>query len=179
VKHSFTIVKKIPASRSSVVANYLDLEHLPVHHTNEVAQAEMALGVHPWVNVWMHEDWILFEGGKMSKSLGHVRCLQDLVDEGLPPLAYRYFLLGAHYRKQQHYSADAMESARTGYLRMLQAAVAVGVPVSAIRASEQAEANFLTVCIVWSSGGALHYNNRCWQRMKLPFRANFCALCDI
>ncbi|MDJ0787872.1 MAG: cysteine--tRNA ligase [Myxococcota bacterium] len=101
------------------------VEHLPVHHTNEVAQAEMALGVHPWVNVWMHEDWILFEGGKMSKSLGNVKCLDDLVADGVPPLAYRFFLLQAHYRKQQHYNAEAIEAARTGYQRMLQAAVAV------------------------------------------------------
>jgi cysteinyl-tRNA synthetase len=101
------------------------VEHLPVHHTNEVAQAEMALGVHPWVNVWMHEDWILFEGGKMSKSLGNIRVLEDLVKDGFHPLAYRYFLLQAHYRKQQHYNAEAMEAAQTGYLRLLQTAVSL------------------------------------------------------
>jgi cysteinyl-tRNA synthetase len=98
------------------------VEHLPVHHTNEVAQSECALDVHPWVNVWMHEDWILFEGGKMSKSLGHVLTLDDLVGQGILPLAYRYFFLQAHYRKQQHFNAEAIQAADVGYRRLLQAA---------------------------------------------------------
>ena len=69
------------------------VEHLPVHHTNELAQAETALGCRPWVNVWMHHDWIVFDGEKMAKSKGNILVLQDLVDRGIPPLAYRYFLL--------------------------------------------------------------------------------------
>jgi cysteinyl-tRNA synthetase len=101
------------------------VEHLPVHHTNEVAQSETALGVSPWVNVWMHEDWILFEGGKMSKSLGNVWCLDDLVEQGVLPLSYRYFFLQAHYRKQQHFNADAIQAADRGYRRLVQAVAAL------------------------------------------------------
>jgi cysteinyl-tRNA synthetase len=99
------------------------VEHLPVHHTNEVAQSEVALGVHPWVQVWMHQDWLVFGADKMSKSLGNVTVLQDLVDAGFLPLSLRFFFLQAHYRKQQGFSEDAIEAADRGYRRLLGAAL--------------------------------------------------------
>ncbi len=95
------------------------VEHLPVHHTNELAQSECALDVHPWVRVWMHHDWILFRGEKIAKSTGNVLVLEDLVEQGFEPLAYRYFLLQAHYRQQQLYTDEAMAAAATGYRRLL------------------------------------------------------------
>jgi cysteinyl-tRNA synthetase len=95
------------------------VEHLPVHHTNELAQSECALDVHPWVRVWMHHDWLLFQGEKIAKSTGHVLVLDDLVGRGLEPLAYRYFLLQAHYRQQQLFTDEAMAAAATGYRRLL------------------------------------------------------------
>ena len=101
------------------------VEHVKVHHTNEIAQSEMALDVHPWVNVWMHEDWIIFHGEKMSKSLGNIAVLQDQVDAGFPPLAFRFFFLQAHYRKQQNFHDEAMEAANRGYHRLLLAAADV------------------------------------------------------
>ena len=101
------------------------VEHVGVHHTNEIAQSECALDVHPWVQVWMHEDWIVFEGEKMSKSRGNVYVLQDLVDQGCLPLAYRYFLLQAHYRKQQSFNDEAMAAADRGYRRLLAQAAAL------------------------------------------------------
>ncbi|HET6304753.1 MAG TPA: cysteine--tRNA ligase [Myxococcota bacterium] len=101
------------------------VEHLPVHHTNELAQSECALDVHPWVRVWMHHDWILFRGEKIAKSTGNVLVLDDLVAAGYEPLAYRYFLLQAHYRQQQLYTDEAMAAAATGYRRLLGQAVEV------------------------------------------------------
>jgi cysteinyl-tRNA synthetase len=101
------------------------VEHLPVHHTNELAQSECALDVHPWVQVWMHHDWILFRGEKIAKSTGNVLALEDLAAEGFEPLAYRYFLLQAHYRQQQLYTDEAMAAAATGYRRLLGQAVEV------------------------------------------------------
>jgi cysteinyl-tRNA synthetase len=95
------------------------VEHLPVHHTNELAQSEVALGVHPWVQVWMHQDWLVFGAEKMAKSRGNVTVLQDLIDRGLLPLALRFFFLQAHYRKQQGFSGDAIEAADRGYRRLL------------------------------------------------------------
>ena len=101
------------------------VEHVTVHHTNEIAQSEVALDVHPWVNVWMHEDWLVFDGEKMAKSRGNITTLQDLVDAGTLPLSFRYFFLQAHYRKQQGYNEDAMAAADRGYRRLLAQAAAV------------------------------------------------------
>jgi cysteinyl-tRNA synthetase len=102
------------------------VEHVKVHHTNEIAQSETALAVHPWVRVWMHEDWIVFAGGeKISKSSGHTLVLEDLVQRGWLPLSFRYFFLQAHYRKQQHFHDEAMEAADRGYRRLLQQTLAL------------------------------------------------------
>ena len=101
------------------------IDHLTVHHTNEIAQSECALGVHPWVQVWMHNEWLDFQGQKMSKSLGNVYLLDDLMADGHPPLAFRYFFLQAHYRKQQTFNDDAVEAAATGYRRLLASAIEV------------------------------------------------------
>jgi len=95
------------------------IDHVTVHHTNEIAQSEGAFDVHPWVNVWMHNDFIDFKGRKMSKSKGDIAVLQDLVDEGLPALAFRYFFLQAQYRQQQTYNDEAIEAAATGYRRLV------------------------------------------------------------
>ena len=95
------------------------VEHLAVHHTNEVAQSEVALGVHPWVQVWMHQDWLVFGADKMSKSLGNVTLLDDLIAQGCLALSLRFFFLQAHYRKQQGFSGEAFEGADRGYRRLL------------------------------------------------------------
>ena len=111
------------------------VDHLPVHHTNEVAQSETALDVHPWVNVWMHEEFLDFQDRKMSKSTGNVLDLDDLEARGRLPLSFRYFLLQAHYRKQQTFSDEAMEAADRGYRRLLRSAAGLreadGQPESA------------------------------------------------
>jgi cysteinyl-tRNA synthetase len=95
------------------------VDHLPVHHTNELAQSEVALGVHPWVQIWMHEEFLDFQGQKMSKSKGNIYLLQDLIDQGFLALSYRFFFLQAHYRKQQSFTDDAMAGADRGYRRLL------------------------------------------------------------
>ena len=89
-----------------------------VHHTNEVAQSECGYGVHPWVEIWMHNEFLDMGSEKMSKSKGNVRTLSDLVAKGIDPLAFRYFFLQAHYRQQQSFSDAAIESAATGYRRL-------------------------------------------------------------
>jgi cysteinyl-tRNA synthetase len=96
-----------------------------VHHTNEVAQSECAFGVAPWVNVWMHNEFLDFGGEKMSKSKGNVKGIDDLVERGIEPLAFRYFVLQAHYRQQQTFNQEAMDAAATGYRRLLSVAIAV------------------------------------------------------
>lgn len=96
-----------------------------VHHTNEVAQSECGFGVNPWVNYWVHNEFLDFGGEKMSKSKGNVKSLDDLIDRGYDPLAFRYFILQAHYRQQQAFNTDAMDAAATGYRRLVKAVVAV------------------------------------------------------
>jgi cysteinyl-tRNA synthetase len=95
------------------------IDHLKVHHTNELAQSECALDVHPWVSVWMHEDFLLFEGEKISKSKGRIYVLDDLLGQGFLPLSFRFFFLQAHYRKQQAFTDEAMAGADRGYRRLL------------------------------------------------------------
>lgn len=87
------------------------IDHVPVHHTNEIAQSEAATGK-KWVNYWMHAEFLILDKGKMSKSKGGFITLQSLVDAGFDPLDYRYFCLGGHYRSQLTFSWEAMEQAK-------------------------------------------------------------------
>jgi cysteinyl-tRNA synthetase len=87
------------------------IDHIPVHHTNEIAQSEAATGK-KWVNYWIHNEFLIFSGAKMAKSKGGFLTLQSLVDSGYDPLDYRYFLLGAHYRSQLQFSYEALDSAK-------------------------------------------------------------------
>lgn len=89
------------------------IDHIPVHHTNEIAQSEGATGK-KWVNYWLHNEFLVEKNGKMSKSSGEFLTLQRLIDKGYEALDYRYFLLGAHYRSQVMFSWEAMDSAKNG-----------------------------------------------------------------
>ena len=86
------------------------IDHIPVHHTNEIAQSEAALG-HKWVNYWMHGEFLVVDGGKMSKSSGDFLTLTRIVEEGFKPIVYRYFCLQSRYRKQLMFSYDALSDA--------------------------------------------------------------------
>ena len=88
------------------------VDHIAVHHTNEIAQSEAATGKRPWVNYWIHNEFLLQGKGKMSKSAKTFLTLQNLIDKGYDALDYRYFLLGAHYRSQAQFSYGALEGAR-------------------------------------------------------------------
>ena len=88
------------------------IDHIPVHHTNEIAQSQAATGKIPCVKYWLHNEFLVMDRGKMSKSSGRFLTLQMLVDEGFHPLDYRYLLLGAHYRSQLRFSWDALKGAK-------------------------------------------------------------------
>ncbi|HXV37606.1 MAG TPA: cysteine--tRNA ligase [Myxococcota bacterium] len=98
------------------------VDHIAVHHTNEIAQSECADDVHPWVQFWMHGEFLDFRGEKMSKSTGNLCLLDDLVERGIAPLAFRYFSLQAHYRQQQTFAPEAIDAAATGYDRLVASA---------------------------------------------------------
>jgi cysteinyl-tRNA synthetase len=93
------------------------IDHIPVHHTNEIAQSEAATGK-KWVNYWLHGEFLVMNKGKMAKSAGNFITLKSLTDSGFDPLDYRFFCLGAHYRAQLQFHYDALESARAARLNM-------------------------------------------------------------
>ena len=91
------------------------VDHIPVHHTNERAQNWGATGKHESVKLWMHGEFLNITGGKMAKSEGNFMTLQTVKDKGFSPMAYRYFLLQAHYRTKLNFSWEALEAAQRGY----------------------------------------------------------------
>lgn len=90
------------------------IDHIPVHHTNEIAQSECYHG-HQWVNVWMHGNFLTVDKGRMGKSLGGALTMQTLLDAGYNPLHYRYLLLSAHYRGELLFSYDSLDAARNAF----------------------------------------------------------------
>lgn len=95
------------------------IDHIQIHHTNEIAQSEGATGK-KWVNYWLHNEFLIMNKGKMSKSAGNFLTLQYLIDQGFDPLDYRFFLLGGHYRSQLTFSWESMESARNSRRNLVQ-----------------------------------------------------------
>jgi cysteinyl-tRNA synthetase len=97
------------------------VDHIPVHHTNEIAQSEGYLADdQEWVRYWLHGEFINLKGAKMSKSLGHTLRVTDLMDAGYHALVYRYLLLGAHYRTQVEFDDDALDGAKTALRRLIE-----------------------------------------------------------
>ncbi|MCB2352770.1 cysteine--tRNA ligase [Clostridium estertheticum] len=104
------------------IGEYLDIhcggiDHIAIHHTNEVAQSEGVLG-HKWVKYWMHGEFLVLDSGKMSKSSGNFLTISSLEEEGYSPLDYRYFCLQSKYRKQLVFSFESLNDARNGYKKL-------------------------------------------------------------
>ena len=89
------------------------IEHIPVHHTNEIAQSESANEV-KFVNYWIHNGHLLVDNKKMSKSLGNVYSLTDVKNKGFNPLALRFLFLQTHYRSSQNFTWEIIKSAQKG-----------------------------------------------------------------
>ena len=87
------------------------IDHIAVHHENEIAQTEGARGVLE-ANYWLHNEFLLVDGGKMSKSLGNTYSIENLAEKGFTPLAFRYFVLGAGYRTPQNFTFEALQGAQ-------------------------------------------------------------------
>ncbi len=94
-------------------------EHIPVHHTNEIAQAYGAFR-HQMVNYWLHNGWLVFDGEKMSKSLGNNILVTDLIQKGFSPLALRYLILTSHYRKGMNFTWSSLAAAQSAYDKLCQ-----------------------------------------------------------
>lgn len=93
-------------------------EHIPVHHTNEIAQSESAFGKKPWVKYWVHSEWLTFKGEKISKSTGGLYTISELEKKGFNPLDFRYLCLTASYRKGLNFDLTSLEAARNSYERL-------------------------------------------------------------
>ncbi|MEX2033127.1 MAG: cysteine--tRNA ligase [Candidatus Colwellbacteria bacterium] len=89
------------------------IEHIPIHHTNEIAQSEAATGK-KFVNYWLHGEHLLISGKKMAKSLRNFYTLEDLEKKGFNSLSFRYLVLNAHYRSKLNFTWDALEAAQNG-----------------------------------------------------------------
>lgn len=103
------------------------IDHIPVHHTNEIAQAEGATSVKPWVKTWMHGNFlVLKDKAKMAKSEGNFLTLKKVMEEGYDPIDYRYFCLQTHYRKELAFDWECLQAARTGLRRLRDKVINLG-----------------------------------------------------
>ncbi|MDP2628460.1 MAG: cysteine--tRNA ligase [Nanoarchaeota archaeon] len=92
-------------------------DHIPVHHTNEIAQSEGATGK-KFVNYWLHTSFLQFNSEKMSKSKGGILRLEDLEKEGYSPMDLRYFYLSGHYRKPLNFTFTNLKNSKNSYERL-------------------------------------------------------------
>lgn len=107
------------------------IEHVPVHHTNEIAQSEAVNGV-LLADYWIHNEWLVTNSAKMSKSEGTSFSLSEVKEKGFDPLALRFFFLQAHYRSRQNFTWEALEAAQTGYKNLLNHISSLGKKVGMV-----------------------------------------------
>ena len=93
------------------------IDLIPTHHENEIAQSKGATGKIP-ARYWMHGEYLLINGGKMSKSLGNVYLVKDIKEKGYEPLAYRLFSYSCNYRNKLNFTWEGIESAQKSLERL-------------------------------------------------------------
>jgi cysteinyl-tRNA synthetase len=102
------------------------IEHIPIHHNNEIAQSECTTGKRPLSRFWLHRAHLQIAGGKIAKSEGNVVYLSDIIDRGFHPLALRYLFLSAHYRTSSNFSWEALEGAQTALGKLVAFRLSLG-----------------------------------------------------
>jgi cysteinyl-tRNA synthetase len=105
-------------------------DHIPVHHTNEMAQTQACYGTQ-LANFWLHGYFLRLDEAKMSKSTGEFLRLRVLTDQGYDPLAYRYFCLNAHYRSKLSFSWEGLDGAAKALGRLRSMSFSWGQPGTA------------------------------------------------
>ncbi len=103
------------------------VDHIPVHHENEIAQSEAAFGT-PLARYWMHVEFLLVDDQKMSKSLGNVYTVSQIKEKGFDPLVFRLLVLGTHYRQKQNFTWTALRSSAQTLQKLQQAVRAWEAP---------------------------------------------------
>jgi len=106
-------------------------EHIQIHHNNEIAQSENA-NDKPFVNYWVHGEWINMKGEKMAKSLGNVIYLSNLEEKNIEPLAYRYLILQANYASPMNFSWQALEGSQKALNRLRNTLASLGDAVGEV-----------------------------------------------
>ena len=122
------------AMSAKYLGSYFDIhcggeDHIPVHHTNEIAQTEACYGTR-LANFWMHGYFLQLDDAKMAKSAGGFLRVQTLIDRGYDPLAYRFFCLSAHYRSKLNFNWESLDGAATALNRLRLAVYEWGAPGS-------------------------------------------------
>jgi cysteinyl-tRNA synthetase len=110
------------AMSRALLGKHLDIhtggiDHIPVHHNNEIAQSECGSG-EKFVNIWMHNAFLTIDGNRIGKSVGNAITLRELVEKGYDPLALRYLFLSAHYRSQMNFTYESLDAAQTALKRL-------------------------------------------------------------
>jgi len=103
------------------------IDHIPVHHTNEIAQSEAATGK-LFSRFWLHGEFLIINKSRMGKSEGNFITLDTVKKKGFDPLAYRYFALSAHYRSKLNFSWKTLESAQTTLHKLRERVQSLGRP---------------------------------------------------
>ncbi|MCX6713822.1 MAG: cysteine--tRNA ligase, partial [Candidatus Vogelbacteria bacterium] len=116
------------------LGNHFDIhtggvDHIPVHHTNEIAQSEAVTG-EKFVNYWLHAEHLLVDGKKIAKSLGNFYTLEDLEKKGFDPIVYRFLLLQTSFSQKINFTWDSLLSAQKGYQNLKKKIKVLGSPTS-------------------------------------------------
>ncbi len=99
------------------------IDHIPVHHTNEIAQAEAATGKKPFVKYWVHHNFLRVDGEKMSKSLGNFFTIDDVLQKKLDPKALRLLFLTSHYRSEMNFTWENLEGMQKTWEKLVRTVV--------------------------------------------------------
>lgn len=108
------------------------IEHISIHHTNEIAQSECATGKKPFVRFWMHNEWVLFGDKKMAKSDNNFLKLNDLKAKNMNPISYRFLILMANYGSKMNFNWEALEGAEIALKRLYGLYIELGKEVGKI-----------------------------------------------
>lgn len=102
-------------------------DHLSIHHPNEIAQSEAVTSKHPFAKFWFHSAFLTVDGKKMSKSLGNVYRVSEIVEKGFSAMALRYLYLSTHYRKTMNFTWEALQSAQNSLNKLIERSELFGV----------------------------------------------------
>lgn len=123
------------------------IDHIAVHHANEIAQSETYSQKRPFSRFWVHHNFLRVDGEKMSKSLGNFYTIDDLLTKGYLPAALRLLFLGSHYRSEQNFTFQSLDASQSAWYKLVQACLdakanRLDTEVDNLELAEELEADF-------------------------------------